>query len=381
MTKPASNTSELPAISVSAAATSPPVQLSATAIRRPAARFASITCARPCRPARAGGRSRASRSSILRQSDRRDGLGGDAFAAAGEAEPLGRRRLDANPPTRQPQQRGDPRAHGVAMRADLRRLADDRDVDMVDPAARLLDQGAGMLDEQRRGGAAPLRVGGREMVADIARADRAEQRVGDRVERDVGVAMAREALVVRDADAAEPERLARGEARGRRSRSRRGRERRAASAAREIGLVGELFERRVALDDRDVEPRGAGDLRVVGRLASGPGRVGARGSRRSGRPAESAPGADRSRVDRRRRRRRDQGVDDRQRRDRASCRPSAASSRSITVAGREGARGVVDQDVRSAIARAPRARCAPTAAASRRRASGEGRARRPIASR
>ena len=46
------------------------------------------------------------------------------------------------------------------------------------------------------------------MIADIAGADRAEQRVGERVEGDVGVAMAGEAAVVRDADAAEPELLA-----------------------------------------------------------------------------------------------------------------------------------------------------------------------------
>jgi hypothetical protein len=46
VTKPASNTSDEPGISVSAALTSPPVQLSATAMRRPAARLASSTLAR-----------------------------------------------------------------------------------------------------------------------------------------------------------------------------------------------------------------------------------------------------------------------------------------------------------------------------------------------
>ncbi len=80
------------------------MQLSATATRRPAARFASITW-------RALSTSSAGRTivagvghSILREPHGRDGLRRDAFAAAGEAEPLGRRRLDANPRLRQPQQ-------------------------------------------------------------------------------------------------------------------------------------------------------------------------------------------------------------------------------------------------------------------------------------
>ena len=60
------------------------------------------------RPARRAGHSRESRSFVLRQPHGGDRLGGDAFAAAGEAQPLGRRRLDANPRRRQPQQAGDP---------------------------------------------------------------------------------------------------------------------------------------------------------------------------------------------------------------------------------------------------------------------------------
>ena len=39
-------------------------------------------------------------------------------------------------------------------------------------------------------GAAPLRIAGRKMRADIAVADRAEHRVGDRMQRDIGVGMA-----------------------------------------------------------------------------------------------------------------------------------------------------------------------------------------------
>src|SRR3546814_9108132 len=53
------------------------------------------------------------------------------------------------------------------MWADPRRLADDGHVDMVDAAAALFDQRACMLRKARGGGAAPLRIAGREMVADI----------------------------------------------------------------------------------------------------------------------------------------------------------------------------------------------------------------------
>src|SRR6185369_9632695 len=92
-----------------------------------------------------------------------------------------------------------------------RRFADYGDVGMVDAPARLLDQLAGMVEEQGRGSAAPLRIGRRKMVADVAGAQRAEDRVGQRVKDDVGVAMAGKALVMRDLDAAEPQFPARGE--------------------------------------------------------------------------------------------------------------------------------------------------------------------------
>ena len=54
-----------------------------------------------------------------------------------------------------------------------------------------------MLDEAARRRAAPLRVARREVLADVARAGRAEHRVDHRVQRDVGVAVPGEAAVVR----------------------------------------------------------------------------------------------------------------------------------------------------------------------------------------
>ena len=60
---------------------------------------------------------------------------------------------------------------------------------MMPPA--VADQLGGVGEETIRGGASPLRVGRREMLADIAEPGGAEQGVGDGVEHDVGVAVAR----------------------------------------------------------------------------------------------------------------------------------------------------------------------------------------------
>ena len=49
------------------------------------------------------------------------------------------------------------------------------------------------------------------MAADIASADRAQHRIRDRVQRDIGIGMARQAVRVRNLYAAQPEVLALGE--------------------------------------------------------------------------------------------------------------------------------------------------------------------------
>ena len=134
--------------------------------------------------------------------------GDDAFAAAGEPHLLAGGGLDRHALLRHAGNLGDPRAHGVAMRADARRLADHRDVEMRDqPAA-----GAHALDRERQeaigGGAAPLRIAGREVHADVAVRDRAEDRVHQAVQHDVGVGMPGDAARVRDFHAAEPDMIA-----------------------------------------------------------------------------------------------------------------------------------------------------------------------------
>src|SRR3546814_16967770 len=59
--------------------------------------------------------------------------------------------------------------------------------------------------------ALPLRIARRKMRADIARGDRAQQGIGKSMEHDIGVAVSRKPLVVRDQPAAQPQLLARDE--------------------------------------------------------------------------------------------------------------------------------------------------------------------------
>ena len=73
-----------------------------------------------------------------------------------------------------------------------------------DPAARA-HAARRVAKEDGRSRAAPMRVGRREVSADVAVAERAIERVGERVQADVGVGMAGEALVVGNAHPAEPD--------------------------------------------------------------------------------------------------------------------------------------------------------------------------------
>ena len=75
-------------------------------------------------------------------------------------------------------------------------------------------------EEQRRIGARPARLGRREMAADVAGAERAEQRVGDRMQADVGIGMADQPQRVRQPHAEQHEAVARRPGDGRRSRAR-----------------------------------------------------------------------------------------------------------------------------------------------------------------
>src|SRR3954466_11816170 len=106
-------TSEEPGISVSAPATRPPVQDSAVAIVSLRIRHRSSSERE---------RARASLPLMLfapGKADRGARRGGDAFLAAGKAEPFAGGRLHRDTRDVEPGDLGDAGAHGVAERADL----------------------------------------------------------------------------------------------------------------------------------------------------------------------------------------------------------------------------------------------------------------------
>src|SRR5580700_5305809 len=129
--KPRSMTSEEHGLSVSSPATRPPVQDSAVA-----------TVSLRIRQRSSSERERARASlplmllapglTIPRKPDRGARGRSNAFLAAGEAEPLAGRRLHGHAGNIYARYLRDARAHGIAQRADLRALADQRHLEIGD---------------------------------------------------------------------------------------------------------------------------------------------------------------------------------------------------------------------------------------------------------
>ena len=94
------------------------------------------------------------------------------------------------------------------MRADLRALGDDGQVEIDDAAAARRTRSTANGKKGRRGRAVPFLVARREMRADVAFGQRAEQGVGQHVQPGIGVRMTLEPPVVRDGDAAEDDGVA-----------------------------------------------------------------------------------------------------------------------------------------------------------------------------
>ena len=170
---------------------------------------------------------------------------------------------------------GDARADRVAMRADARRLADHGGVEMRDDAAA----GAHALDregeEAVRRGALPLRIARREMHADVAVGERAEDGVDQRMQHHIGVGMAGNATAVRDAHAAEPDVIAVGElmhvgAGARAHVAERGHRR--GFGADEVLGRGELHVAGFALEGGHGHAGPFGERCVVGEVVAGGGR-------------------------------------------------------------------------------------------------------------
>src|SRR5690242_2066883 len=110
-----------PASSVIAAATRPPVHDSAVAT-------VSFFCWQIVSSASAAALMWSSNISRPRQAHRRGCVGDDAFAAAGEAEPLARRCLHGHASRINPGNPRDVPADRVAVRTDLRRFANDIEI-------------------------------------------------------------------------------------------------------------------------------------------------------------------------------------------------------------------------------------------------------------
>ena len=94
------------------------------------------------------------------------------------------------------------------MRPDARRLADHGHVEMGDEAAARRYALDGKAQETVGGGAAPLRIAGRKMGADVAFGERPENGVDQRMQHHVGIGMAGQGLAMRDAHAAEHDMIA-----------------------------------------------------------------------------------------------------------------------------------------------------------------------------
>ena len=89
------------------------------------------------------------------------------------------------------------------MGPDLGRSQDERGVHVGDGVARASHLAQGFFKKDGGIGALPLGIGGRKESSDIAGGDRAQQRIGQRVEQDIAVGMAGQALIVRQKNAAD----------------------------------------------------------------------------------------------------------------------------------------------------------------------------------
>ena len=80
----------------------------------------------------------------------------------------------------------------------FRKFADKSAIYVADLKPVLCRKPHGMAQENMARGAFPLRVGRREMLSDITHAQRAIDRVGDRMHPDIGVGMPLQAAPMRD---------------------------------------------------------------------------------------------------------------------------------------------------------------------------------------
>ena len=128
-----------------------------------------------------------------------------ALAATGEAHGLGRGGLHADGVQREGQKVCQTGAHGLAVRLHLGALADQGDVDVDDPAPTRRHAVGSKAEEAVRRCATPLGIGRREVVTDVAIAERAQDGIGQGMKARIRVGMTDQGLVVGDLDPAQPD--------------------------------------------------------------------------------------------------------------------------------------------------------------------------------
>ena len=146
----------------------------------------------------AAGTQRFKKQPTLKAAHHGDGLASDTFAPARKPELFGRGALDAHLLHVDPEHAGDIRLHLVLMRVHLRAFAHHDAIDVYNLVTGLADFLAHLAQEFQAVRALERGVGIREVRADIAEARGPEQRIANCMQKHVGIAMAQQALLVRD---------------------------------------------------------------------------------------------------------------------------------------------------------------------------------------
>ena len=124
-------------------------------------------------------------------------------SASDRTESLGRRGLDVDAVRLDAEILRDVLRHLRAVRAESRRLREHGEVRVDETPAVLVQQARAVPDELPAVGTLPARVAVGKMLADVAEAERPEQRVAQRVQRDVAIGMRAHPAHVRNAHAAQ----------------------------------------------------------------------------------------------------------------------------------------------------------------------------------
>ena len=183
VTNPRSITSEELDVGSSAPATRPPVQDSAVAIvslrirQRSSSERERARASLPLMSVRPGEANRGARGC------------GNAFLAAGEAEPFAGGRLDGDARTLTPVVSAIPRAWCRATVRSVRALADQRDFHVRDAAAAGGDAVHRVFEEAVRRRSLPCGRSGRKLRTDIAVGQRAKDGIDQCMEADIAVGM------------------------------------------------------------------------------------------------------------------------------------------------------------------------------------------------